>query len=51
MKSEFLNPNSIPSYALMSTISGHVSFEILRSNLFKTKLELNVLKLTTFEFN
>ena len=24
MKSEFLNPNSKPSYALMSTISGHV---------------------------
>ena len=23
MKSEFLNPNSKPSYALMSTISGH----------------------------
>ena len=23
MKSEFFNPNSKPSYALMSTISGH----------------------------
>ena len=26
MKSEFFNPNSKPSYALMSTISGHVLF-------------------------
>ena len=26
MKSEFLNPNSKPSYALMSTISGHEPF-------------------------
>ena len=28
MKSEFLNPNSKPSYALMSTISGHVQLFI-----------------------
>ena len=26
MKSEFFNPNSKPSYALMSTISGHDDF-------------------------
>ena len=36
MKSEFFNPNSKPSYALMSTISGHAGYRVMHMYMYIT---------------